>query len=257
MIRELRQCLVDRRDLTLDRPAPTLLSPELLPLCEGWKFAYADYLLRMDLLGHRAAILQYSFVDPPQHQKASMGDIDLQLPVRGAGTLEVKREGTVCVGCAADRNKDCPSCDRRPIPPTCALCRLPVKGELRHTKGAGSSNMLICRPGYVVRNLQPPHSFCLLQEAFLPLFSDLSCMSLSMSRIARVLVPYHRHPDSASTRSQRLTQSHQRVCSTWHAGFALAGGSPPGVRTGGRSSKRQISRVRHFGIGTRHVWPDE
>lgn len=114
--------------LTYSRPDPTLLSPEQLPLCEIWKFAYADYLLRMDLLGHRAAILQYSFVGPSTRQEASMGNIDLQPPRRGAGHLETKREGVVCIGCAADRNKHCPSCDRSPIPPTCALCRLPVKG---------------------------------------------------------------------------------------------------------------------------------
>jgi hypothetical protein len=111
-------------------PSPTLLAVELLPLCESWKFAYADYLFRMDLLGHRAVILQYSFTDEPHEfaEQASSGDISLQIPVK-ATRSEVKREGVVCIGCAADRTKKCPRCDKTPSFPSCSLCRLPIKGE--------------------------------------------------------------------------------------------------------------------------------
>lgn len=49
-------------DTTRCRP-----SPELLPLrrriqCEAWKLAYADYLLRVGLLGKRAELLQHDFL---------------------------------------------------------------------------------------------------------------------------------------------------------------------------------------------------
>lgn len=134
--------------LTHYRPAPTLLSPDILPLCEAWKVAYADFLLRMDLLGHRSAILQYSFVDDSDRQKASRGEIDLQVstretPLGSAG----RQDGIVCIGCAADRSKHCPRCDKPPVPPNCALCRLPIKGEhqrraegLRAVANAGSQD---------------------------------------------------------------------------------------------------------------------
>jgi len=112
------------------RPSPTLLTPELLPLCESWKFAYADYLLRMELLGHRAVILQYSFTDDihPLREGASYGEISVQPPAKPTRG-EVKREGVVCIGCAADRTKTCPRCDKTPALPCCSLCRLPIKGE--------------------------------------------------------------------------------------------------------------------------------
>lgn len=116
-------------------PSPTLLTPELLPLCESWKFAYADYLLRMELLGHRAVILQYSFIDEshPLREGASYGEIPVQQPAKPSRG-EVKREGVVCIGCAADRTKTCPRCDKTPAPPCCSLCRLPIKGECSYRK---------------------------------------------------------------------------------------------------------------------------
>ena len=85
----------------------------------------------MDLLGQRAAILQYSFTSNPNDlaQKASIGDIELQLPAIDPREAEVKKEGVVCIACAADRSKGCPRCDKVPVPPTCARCRLPIKGK--------------------------------------------------------------------------------------------------------------------------------
>ena len=88
----------------------------------------------MDLLGQRAAILQYSFTNTEKTsgdiaQKASVGDIELQLPATEVRAVEGKKEGVVCIGCAADRSRQCPRCDKLPVPPTCAFCRLPVKGE--------------------------------------------------------------------------------------------------------------------------------
>ena len=100
-----------------------------MPLCESWKFAYADYLLRMELLGHRAVILQYTFTDQEHSlsQAASHGDIATQPPAKQS-ISEVKREGVVCIGCAADRSKPCPRCNKTPVLPCCSLCRLPIKG---------------------------------------------------------------------------------------------------------------------------------
>jgi hypothetical protein len=84
----------------------------------------------MDLLAHRATILQFSFVDGPKSssQTASTGEITLQMPHQSRGT-EAKREGVVCITCVADPNHRCPRCDLPPVPPRCALCRLPIKGE--------------------------------------------------------------------------------------------------------------------------------
>lgn len=89
----------------------------------------------MGLLGQRAAILQYSFTNTKVSggiaQKASIGDIELQLPATDARGIEAKKEGVVCIGCAADRSRQCPRCDKLPVPPTCSFCRLPVKGQSR------------------------------------------------------------------------------------------------------------------------------
>jgi hypothetical protein len=35
----------------------------MLRMCEGFKLAYADYLLRQGLLGQRTALLQFDFDD--------------------------------------------------------------------------------------------------------------------------------------------------------------------------------------------------
>jgi len=69
----------------------TLLPPQLRAQCEGWKLAYADFLLRCDLLRVRAELLQHQFLrGDGVPQRAVGGDV----PVLASGPRADTRGGS-------------------------------------------------------------------------------------------------------------------------------------------------------------------
>jgi hypothetical protein len=130
------------------RPPPSLLPPERRIQCEAWKLVYADFLLRIELLGPRVELLQYTFIEgePGFSARAAAGDVPLftcdtiltassgghpelgvgeyGLTLRSDQALSVQ----VCAGCTSGL-KVCPACNKPPIKPLCSYCRLPIKGE--------------------------------------------------------------------------------------------------------------------------------
>lgn len=102
----------------------SLLRPELAPLAEVWKLAYADFLLRAGLVGRRAAILQYEFAPVEGAARhAASGD----LPLQGLVLANVCRFCNERV-LLPDQVR-CSECARFHEPPLCVVCRLPIKGE--------------------------------------------------------------------------------------------------------------------------------
>lgn len=102
----------------------SLLRPELAPLAEVWKLAYADFLLRARLFGRRAALLQYEFAPVEGNARAAAsGNLPLQELVLS----------NVCRFCnervLLPDEVRCSECARFQEHTLCAVCRLPVKGE--------------------------------------------------------------------------------------------------------------------------------
>ncbi|TYJ52693.1 hypothetical protein B9479_006699 [Cryptococcus floricola] len=60
-----------------DSPSQTLLYPAMMAVCEAWKLAYADFLLRHNLLGIRTTLLRYQFIPHNQHSavQAASGEV--------------------------------------------------------------------------------------------------------------------------------------------------------------------------------------
>lgn len=96
-------------------------------MCEGFKHAYADFLLGCDLLGVRAALLQFTFVDDASIGKGAKGDLPLPMTKR---RYSESTTGKICVACAAGAEA-CVACSQTPVKPSCAYCRLPIKGKSR------------------------------------------------------------------------------------------------------------------------------
>ena len=114
--------------LTRSEP-PELLDLHLRVMCEGFKLAYADFLLRCGLLGIRAALLQYRFVESETSARvvrSASGHIPL--PIQQRRTYESQTISRVCTACAAGSDH-CVACSQTPIKPVCAYCRLTIKGE--------------------------------------------------------------------------------------------------------------------------------
>lgn len=125
---------------------PSLLDQETRITCELVKLAYADFLLRSDLLGIRTALMQYNFLDPADPMidgmSAAHGTVHISAHQRQSQLHSVKQsecgrrnlleagpnESIVCVGCGASQEQ-CPSCKQAPVKPVCVYCRLPIKGE--------------------------------------------------------------------------------------------------------------------------------
>jgi hypothetical protein len=57
------------------RPTPTLLDDGMRIRCEGFKLAYADFLLRWGMLGARTRLLKTSFVEKVQKHARDPADI--------------------------------------------------------------------------------------------------------------------------------------------------------------------------------------
>ncbi|WVQ84028.1 hypothetical protein IAT38_006173 [Cryptococcus sp. DSM 104549] len=153
--RRVRTCTV-RLDFPRDQtPTPSLLPPELLPLCEAWKLAYADFLLRAGLLGIRTTLMGFEFIPHPEKRLASIaasgeaagivkmdqdeemrkeawrsGGDDMEIRDLRMDELRAEKRNhlTVCVPCSSSPPASCPSCTQRPVRPTCSFCRVPIKG---------------------------------------------------------------------------------------------------------------------------------
>ena len=96
-------------------------------ICEGIKLSYADFLLRCGLLGIRTELLQFDFIDATSAStlavvRASNGII----PHPPHQPRQRIPSGVVDVSCAS--SSDCVVCDKVPVKPLCAYCRLPIKG---------------------------------------------------------------------------------------------------------------------------------
>lgn len=114
--------------LILSEP-PELLDANLRAKCEGFKLAYADFLLRCGLLGIRAALLQYRFVESETSDKIiKSASGHLPLPIQQRRRYETQAISRVCIACAAG-SEHCVACQQTPTKPVCAYCRLPIRGE--------------------------------------------------------------------------------------------------------------------------------
>ncbi|ORY26858.1 hypothetical protein BCR39DRAFT_560289 [Naematelia encephala] len=109
-------CSVRIEVLQDETPDPSLLPQEMRPSCEGWKIAYADFLLRFGLLGVRAEVMQYRFVDKTPVEVLALRPKEISEGLQ-----------TVCVSCAGT-GTICSNCARKINKPICTLCRLPIKG---------------------------------------------------------------------------------------------------------------------------------
>lgn len=81
--------LLDPASVDFPRPPLSLLDPEKRAMCEGFKLAYADFLLRWGLLGPRAEMLQYDFLDGNGTSgKAAMGDVPVFVKSKPGSEME-------------------------------------------------------------------------------------------------------------------------------------------------------------------------
>ena len=169
----------DRIGLTLRDP-PELLDAALRVLCEGFKLAYAEFLLRCELYGIRATLLQYSFVDSSEYGAIDQaGGVGKMQPAREQRSDHLQNTIKVCVACASS-SKDCPSCRQIPIRPLCAYCRLTIKGE----RVATSGHPLITRSCNDVLPVQPSHA-CQVLPCTLLRLGQLNVSRLLMSMRCR------------------------------------------------------------------------
>ena len=142
------------------RPPETLLRPEWMAWCELWKQNYADWLLRMGLLGPRTDLLQHNFcedrgaADDVTSDSTGVGQLHEQTDRHGlserCSSMETPHlTPSACPTCVPGM-PPCPACSDLPIRPTCAVCSLPIKGL--------SSACALCQHRTHTRCLQLYHS---------------------------------------------------------------------------------------------------
>ncbi|ORX34388.1 hypothetical protein BD324DRAFT_683340 [Kockovaella imperatae] len=110
-----------------DHSVPGLMTPEMRLQFEGFKLAYADFLLRAELYTLRASLLQFKFLEQETPgTRAASGDLPTSFTPKVRLPSDQKPI-TVCASCVAKSHK-CPACARQPIRPVCTYCHLPIKG---------------------------------------------------------------------------------------------------------------------------------
>ncbi|WRT65038.1 uncharacterized protein IL334_001980 [Kwoniella shivajii] len=128
--RIIRTCAI-KLDFPRDETPPiSLLSEEMKPLCEIWKLAYADFLLRMNLLDIRTTLMNYQFIPPVQMatSRAASGIEILEKKRDSPNPGEMLSHSQVCVWCSSHIEGHCPTCNKVPQKAMCSFCRLPIKG---------------------------------------------------------------------------------------------------------------------------------
>ncbi|RXK42257.1 hypothetical protein M231_00617 [Tremella mesenterica] len=101
-----------------------LIGDQWMPLLEAIKLAYCDFLLRCGLFGKRTMLMQWVFVISKAGEVAS-GDIPLQ---KSEDSGSKRGDTIVCASCSGKTDQDCSVCHKNSTRPTCAVCRLPIKG---------------------------------------------------------------------------------------------------------------------------------
>ncbi|WVO15839.1 hypothetical protein L204_103501 [Cryptococcus depauperatus] len=174
-----------------------LLPPELLAMCETWKLAYADFLLRHNCLGIRLAINKHAFVSQaqspyvkatPQHQKegrkktmskAVIGDRSINEAMQDVSAILHKSQQkqsfgsttnvTVCVPCSNGSIDVCGACGKSPKKPICSYCRIPIRGI--------SMGCTLC--------LHKVHARCFRRYFLRPLIGFVTCPACSCTCLSQ------------------------------------------------------------------------
>ncbi|WVW78757.1 hypothetical protein I302_100718 [Kwoniella bestiolae CBS 10118] len=167
-----------------DSPPLSLLSEEIKPLCELWKLAYADFLLRMNLLEIRTELINYQFVsmsDQSSIARAASG-VKVLEEKRKNGSISLDEGGMhshaqVCISCSSHIEGSCPSCHKPPKKAVCSYCRLPIKGL--------SMGCSIC--------FHKLHSKCFRRYFLSTVTTPMTCPSCSCSCLAHrgISTPYY------------------------------------------------------------------
>nr|ACZ81474.1 CND01460 [Kwoniella heveanensis] len=159
----VRTCSI-RIDFPKDEtPTITLLPAEMRSLCEAWKLAYADFLLRMDLLEARTTLLGYEFIPSSSlksvSSKAASGEI---VEIKLVGHKEPQNpqnpqnQAQVCVACSNKIDGICPSCNKPPRIALCSYCRIPIKGLSMGCSICAHRLHAKCFQAYFLSPLTPP-----------------------------------------------------------------------------------------------------
>ncbi|ODN75389.1 hypothetical protein L202_06547, partial [Cryptococcus amylolentus CBS 6039] len=154
-----------------DSPSQTLIYPAMMAVCEAWKLAYADYLLRHNLLGIRTTLLMYRFIPHNQHSavQAASGKIGgiVSAPDEEART-DSPLSSRVCVPCSSDPKRTCAICNGAPKKAVCSFCRVPIKGI--------SMGCTICAHKF--------HAKCFQHYFLSPITTPMTCPACSCSCLA-------------------------------------------------------------------------
>ncbi|WVF70087.1 hypothetical protein IAT40_004874 [Kwoniella sp. CBS 6097] len=234
----VRTCAI-RIDFPKDEtPSISLLPAEMRPRCEAWKLAYADFLLRMDLLEARTILMGYEFVSFSRSipSKAASGDI-VELKKDGHGEArDSQLQAQVCVACSSKIDGTCPSCSKLPKKVVCSYCRIPIKGL--------SMGCSICAHRL--------HAKCFQAYFLSPLTPPTTCPSCTCSCLAHrgLSTPYYTVPLSPKP-SPSVTRGFARgnitPVSPPSAGI---GTGPGGTETGGSGARGRVTYASLAKLGS-------
>ncbi|WVR04414.1 hypothetical protein IAU60_001416 [Kwoniella sp. DSM 27419] len=255
--RKISKTCAIRLDFPRDQtPAISLLPDDMKPSCETWKLAYADFLLRMDLLDIRATLLQYSFVPPSASrpsrvasgvemleklprisspmEETDLGDREDAAVV--GDRIEEDEDVRVCVACASKLHDKCPSCHLPPKKPMCSYCRLPVKGL--------SMGCAVCAHRL--------HARCFQSYFLSPLKTPMTCPACSCSCLAHggIATPYFIVPVSPTAKDKHETS----VTKGFKRGVPRiappVGDNPSAASTGGGGGRTRVTYASLAKLGS-------